>query len=70
MYDVSCSTLFGMCVRHYSFEQLISENTRLNTEGAHAPFDLILTNDPFIIRDVEICDLSNFSDHLLSCEAT
>jgi len=58
-----CSTLFSTFTKQYCFEQLVSEPTRLQTICRSNLLDLILSNDPFIVCDVNVCAPFSTSDH-------
>jgi len=58
-----CSTLFSTFTKQYCFEQLVSEPTRLQTICRSNLLDLILSNDPFIVCDVNVCTPFSTSDH-------
>ena len=56
--SVHCSALFNRFVLQHALDQLVMQPTR-----GEKVLDLVLTNEPFLINNVEVCSPFSTSDH-------
>jgi len=59
-----CTTLFTVFTKQFCLEQLVLEPTRI-TPTCSSLLDLVLTNDPFIVNNVNVCEPFSISDHCI-----